>query len=675
MKKGVLILFVFSVQFIFSQKRELGNVTVEELSQKSHPNDPSAEAAILFNKALTNVEYNQGAGGFEIVTEVETKIKIYNKEGLDWANKSITYYIAGDTKEKVEFSKCVTYNLENGSIDKTKLSREGEFTNQENKYWETKKIVMPNVKEGSIIEYRYIIRSPFITTFPEWKFESFIPVDYSELKARIPEYFTYNVYRKGNGEIKETKNIANKSISFIGKDRVSAAGRQLEGNGANSGFVRGSVQYSEEETTFTMENVPAIKDESYVHNIDNYITTVQHELSATKMPDSQMRFYSLTWEDVVKTIYDSESFGGELNKTNYFDEDLKNIIANNSTSDQKLVAILQFVKQNIKWDGFNSLYTDKGVRRAYKEKTGNVAEINLILTAMLREAGFDANPVLLSTRQNGIPQYPSRTSFNYVIASVQIDGNIFLLDATNKYSSINILPLKTLNWIGRLVRKDGTSLSLNLASQQVSNDAINLMCSINSDGKVEGKLREQYFDYNAFVYRDNNASLSSDSYVEKLEQKYKGIEVSDFSVKNENDLFKPIVESYSFESSNLVEIIGDRMYLSPMLFFQIKINPFKSETRGYPIDFNYPMKDSYNLVIKIPEGYEVETLPKVLNMSTENGTIAYKFNISNSLDTVQIVSSMEINTSIIPSTDYVSIKNFFKEIVNNQAEKIVLKKI
>jgi len=661
MKKGVLILFIFSVQFIFSQKRELGNVTVEELSQKSHPNDPSAEAAILFAKAFTNVEYNSSMGSYEIVTEVETKIKVYNKEGLDWANKSVSYYIAGDTKEKVEFSKCVTYNLENGSINKTKLSREGEFTNQENKYWETKKIVMPNVKEGSIIEYRYIIRSPFITTFPEWKFESFIPVDYSELRARIPEYFTYNVYRKGSGEIKETKNIANRNIAAR-----DFGGTRYEG---------GSMQYSELETVFTMENVPAIKDESYVHNIDNYITTVQHELSATKMPNSQMRFYSLTWEDVVKTIYDSESFGGELNKTNYFDEDLKNIIANNSTSDQKLVAILQFVKQNIKWDGFNSLYTDKGVRRAYKEKTGNVAEINLILTAMLREAGFDANPVLLSTRQNGIPQYPSRTSFNYVIASVQMNGNIFLLDATNKYSSINILPLKTLNWIGRLVRKDGTSLSLNLASQQVSNDAINLMCSISSDGKVEGKLREQYFDYNAFVYRDNNASLSSDSYVEKLEQKYKGIEVSDFSVKNENDIFKPIVESYSFESSNLVEIIGDRMYLSPMLFFQIKINPFKSETRGYPIDFNYPMKDSYNLVIKIPEGYEVETLPKVLNMSTENGTIAYKFNISNSLDTVQIVSSMEINTSIIPSTDYVSIKNFFKEIVNNQAEKIVLKKI
>lgn len=342
MKKGVLILFIFSVQFIFSQKRELGNVTVEELSQKSHPNDPSAEAAILFAKAFTNVEYNSSMGSYEIVTEVETKIKVYNKEGLDWANKSVSYYIAGDTKEKVEFSKCVTYNLENGSINKTKLSREGEFTNQENKYWETKKIVMPNVKEGSIIEYRYIIRSPFITTFPEWKFESFIPVDYSELRARIPEYFTYNVYRKGSGEIKETKNIANRNIAAR-----DFGGTRYEG---------GSMQYSELETVFTMENVPAIKDESYVHNIDNYITTVQHELSATKMPNSQMRFYSLTWEDVVKTIYDSESFGGELNKTNYFDEDLKNIIANNSTSDQKLVAILQFVKQNIKWDGFNSLF-------------------------------------------------------------------------------------------------------------------------------------------------------------------------------------------------------------------------------------------------------------------------------------------------------------------------------
>jgi hypothetical protein len=57
--------------------------------------------------------------------------------------------------------------------------------------------------------------------------------------------------------------------------------------------------------------------------------------------------------------------------------------------------------------------------KAYKDKTGNVAEINLMLTAMLRYAGLNANPVLVSTRSNGIAMFPNRTAFNYVIAAVE----------------------------------------------------------------------------------------------------------------------------------------------------------------------------------------------------------------------------------------------------------------
>jgi hypothetical protein len=62
---------------------------------------------------------------------------------------------------------------------------------------------------------------------------------------------------------------------------------------------------------------------------------------------------------------------------------------------------------------------NEGVKKAYKDKTGNVAEINLMLTAMLRYAGLNANPVLVSTRSNGIAIFPNRTAFNYVIAAVE----------------------------------------------------------------------------------------------------------------------------------------------------------------------------------------------------------------------------------------------------------------
>ena len=39
-------------------------------------------------------------------------------------------------------------------------------------------------------------------------------------------------------------------------------------------------------------------------------------------PQSPLKYFSTTWEDVVKTIYESPNFGSELDKTGYYDDDV-----------------------------------------------------------------------------------------------------------------------------------------------------------------------------------------------------------------------------------------------------------------------------------------------------------------------------------------------------------------
>lgn len=176
-KKLLVIGMLLSIISINAQDFELGKVSTTELEEKYHPVDTSAAAAILFNKGITRVEY--ASTGFSLVTDVETRIKIYKKEGYDWANKAVEHYTGSNVVEKVAFSKAVTYNLVGGKIEKTKLKSDGEFVEKSNKFWSLKKITMPNVKEGSIIEYKYTIRSPYKSSFPEWKFQNSIPVNYS----------------------------------------------------------------------------------------------------------------------------------------------------------------------------------------------------------------------------------------------------------------------------------------------------------------------------------------------------------------------------------------------------------------------------------------------------------------------------------------------------------------
>lgn len=669
--KLTLFLLIAGLQFINAQKYELGEVTKAELEEKVHPNDPSAEAAFLFNIGKSSVEYSS-TSGFMVVTEVEVKIKIYTKEGLSWANKEVAFYTGGNDKEFVDFSKAVTYNLVNGSIEKTKLRREGEFEEESNKYWTKKKIVMPNVKEGSIVEYKYTIKSPFVSSLPDWYFQKAIPVNYSEFTTKIPEYYIYNAYRKGSLFPKEKIDKENRTLSYNLNADKGAPG--IGGAVRSSIPDYQSVNYVEIQTKFYLNNIPAIKDENYVTNVNNYAVAVQHELSGSNMPGAMFKSFSITWEDVVKNIYDNENFGGELNKTSYFEDDLKTIVDNSKSSDEKLISIFEFVKSNLKWDGFHSVYCDKGVKKAFKEKTGNVAEINLILVSMLRNAGFKADPVLVSTQSNGIAFFPSRTAFNYVIAAVEINNQYYLLDATSKNSIPNKLPIRALNWTGRIIKTGGSSEVINLTNSSPSNDQLTLMCTLSEDGSVNGKIREIYSDYNAMLYRDNNAGLTDESRLEKIGKRYNGVQITDLDVKNLQDIYKPITESFSFSSSSLVDKLDDRMYFNPMLFFQVEENPFKLEERTYPVEFDYPFNETYNIIIKIPEGYEVESMPEPINLLMENNYGGFKYNISQNLDNIQLIASLNINATLIPSQNYNAIKLFYKEMIKKHSEKIVLKK-
>lgn len=111
-----------------AQNLELGKVSIAELQEKLHPTDTSEVAAILYKKTKTYFKYS-AKDGFSINTECQIRIKIYKKEGLNWANFEVPYYIGYKemNDDMVSFSNAITYNLENGAIVKTKLNNEGSF--------------------------------------------------------------------------------------------------------------------------------------------------------------------------------------------------------------------------------------------------------------------------------------------------------------------------------------------------------------------------------------------------------------------------------------------------------------------------------------------------------------------------------------------------------------------
>jgi hypothetical protein len=644
----IIVCFVLCLIYtpLAAQQFELGNVTKEELQEKFHPADSTASAAVLYEKGRTYFDIEDSR--WIIITEVVKRIKIYNKEGVTYGNVSVPYYTGKAMKEKVTFSDAVTYNLSNNEIVKNKVEKTAIFTNDASKTKKIKLMVMPNVVEGSVIEYKYIIRSPYIFSMPDWYFQSHIPVNVSEYTVGIPQMFKYNLIKNNYFPILENSEIKAHTIGF-GRDRIA---------------------FNDLSITYSVANMPAFKAEAYIDNPQNYMSNVKHELASFKNIDGKEKNYTTDWSSVISTIYKEEGFGDELKKQSYFTEGLKPLLEGKKEEKEIISTVFNFVKERMAWNHKYGYDCNDNIKTAYETRTGNVGEINLMLTAMLKYAGLKANPVVLSTRENGYVSYMSVVSFNYVIAAVETGEGIILLDATDKNALPGILPIRAVNIIGRLIRDDMSSEEVSLLPQKQSKKVVVVMADIANDGTLSGKVKEKYEDYEAMTFRSDYHGNTTNLYTDNLKKQLKIDEITDLVI-DESDV---VSQEYAFVSKNECDVVNDRIYMEPMLFHTIGRNPFKEEERLYPVDFVYPTEKKYVYYIHIPEGYTVEHMPESVLLKDSQDIGTFRFNFAKDGNMIQVVVVNSINYARVSSEYYGAIKELYKNVITKQNEKIILKK-
>jgi len=668
MKKLFCILTLLLTSLSYAQDYKFGKVSKAELKEQFNPNDSSSRATFLYKYRRTYFNYVQGEG-FSLITEIHERVKIYNQEGFDYATKKLWLHEEGSSRERYYGLKAYTYNLMDNKIVEEKLRKDAIFENEKSKYTKEVAFTLPNIKPGCVIEYKYEIHSPYIYNVDEFIAQAEVPIKKLYMKFESPEYFTYKLNAKGYLRLAPSSSSKRGSIYF--QNRVRG------GVGTNTtlpSVSRSKTEYKIQVDEYDLDNVPALREEPYVNNINNYRASVKYELSYTKFPYSTIEYYSTTWDNVVETIYKSENFGTELNKSNYFENDVDDLLSNISEPSEKAILIFNYLKARVKWNGYYGKYADGGVRKAYKDQVGNVAEINLMLTAMLRYAGLNANPVLVSSRNNGVPLFPTREGYNYVISAIELEGQVVLLDATSSYSSPNILPFRTLNWEGRIIREDGSSKTVGLYPHVKAETKVYINANLEDTGAVVGKIRTTRTNHDAITHRMALLDKNRDEFLEGLENDHNGIEVSEFEVINDEVLSKPLITSYAFTSDNQLEVIGDKLFVSPMLFFSQNETPFKLESREFPVDFGYPTGASYNINIQIPQGYKVESIPESVVFALPDNLGTFKYVIQSNEISIQVVVNYDMNTPIVSSTYYTYLKEFFQALVNKEKEKVVLTK-
>tara|TARA_R110002049_G_scaffold27897_6_gene95594 strand:- start:2359 stop:4386 length:2028 start_codon:yes stop_codon:yes gene_type:complete len=672
MKFSTLLLLSFLLStFAYSQNYKFGKVSKEELQEKVNPAYPDADATVLYREYKVYYSFQQSIG-FTLNTEVYERIKIYNPEGYNWGTRGVKVYNYNEDREEISTIKGVTYNLVDGSIEKDKLGSDGVFEERINNYYKGHKFTMPNLKPGSVIEYEYKITSPFYS-IDNVDLQYEIPIKKEFVEIKVPEFYVFRNYNNPQSNLsfqfdEESKDV---KIEIRGRSGLGTVDYNSFGSDRNKGYGSRLVTYKEKKYTLDETNVPPLKDEGYVDNLDNYKAKSIWELIMINDPDGVPKPYATDWEAVTKSIYENDNFVNELNKTDYFQEDVATAIAGNDDPLSKMSLLLSLAKSKVKWNNGHGFFPEFGVRKAYKEGVGNSGDVNLMLISMLRSVNLNANPVLISTRENGIPVFPTRYGFNYVVAGVESGGKLYLLDATDPTSNVGLLPERAMNWQGRLIRPDGTSNWVGLYPNYTSKKLTYVQAEISND-IANIKVRERLGQHYAKDYRDKYANTNVESQIKGIDKNSEDVTISNFKVDELNTLKPNITRSYEAQSTSLVENLNGEIYISPMLFFARSENPFKEESRTYPLFFDYPKSHKFTITIKIPEGYKVGTIPTGAKANLTDDTISYTYLVQEAGTNLQVSVALEVNTPIIVAQDYEYVKSLFDLIVEKEKEKIVL---
>lgn len=668
MRKQLTLLTLLVTSITLAQNFKFGKVSKEELMEKSNSNDPDAEAAILYREHKTDFKYSEN-GGFYIVTDVFERVKIYNPKGFDWGTVEVILYEESNrNKEVITGLKGYTYYMDgSGKIQEEKLRKEGIFEEKLNKYRSSTKFTMPALKEGCVIEYEYSITSPFISNIDTYTFQESIPVNNVHLSFRAPEYFNYKMHRKGwlTYDVKESTRPRSMDYRYT---RSSLDTKSVVGN-----TVTQTVKFNENVYEVDLSNIPALKKEKYAGNMKNYTAALNFELSYTKFPQAPLEMYATDWESVSEKIYKSENFGGQLNRTRYFEDDVDALLAGKTTPNDKMIAIYEFIKNKMNWNKYIGIYADEGVKEAYKSGVGSVGDINLMLTSMFRYAKLNAYPVLVSSKANGIPLFPTRNGFNYVISAVQVNDGFVLFDATNKNGVPNILDEDLLNWQGRLIKEDGTSSWVGLQPSEVCQSAYIVNASLEADGSFSGETKGQYTGNKGLEARKKYDGMIPSEVAKEFQPK-RG-QILNVSFENMDNPYESLKVNYNFDATDWLEDINGSYYLSPMFFYSIDENPFKLEERNYPIDYSYPSKERYIFSIDIPEGYQVESVPESVNLVVGENDFGFKYIFSQRGNKLQLLVDFSVNIAMVNPVNYEEVKAFYQAIVEKEKEKIIVSKI
>ena len=653
-----ILLFILDISLnIFTLQAQkglpgFGKIDKADLEMKDCDFDKGADAVTLIDYG--NIFYTRGTWGktyFNTVFEKRLRIKILKEGGLDYANVKIPF-LDGRNEETISKISAYTYNLdEAGNIKVTEVGKSSIYNKRINKRYSELIIAFPEAKLGTVIEYRYTMERQNLN-LSDWYFQGKIPVRYSEYQINVPVIFHFNAQPSVIDPIDTREDVTDDNIYV------------------NSGLITAKILHKH----YIMSNLRGIREEPFMGSVKDYMQRIEFQISQIELANNQLVNLLKTWDNLSDELMKDPDFGMQLEKSVPESENIITEAAAITGWEQKIKYLFGQVRQRMQWNDRDYIFSSDGLGNAWKNKTGNSADINLILISLIRQAGLKASPILFSTRDNGqvTTAYPFLNQFNTVMAYVEQGDRFFILDATDKFNNYKLIPETVVNtkgfvvdvgnsrWVDAAELKKKFKVMTAIHGVIDENGIMKGDCLVNSDGYAKedrarkwalekDKFREEYFG------KTNTA-----------------LKVDDLVVNNAEYDSLPLEQKVNFTYT--LNNSGKYKNFELSLFSELVKNPFIAGERHSDIDFGFLKEYSLFGNYLLPDGYKFEELPENISMIMPDTSIVFTRFLLAEDNLLNVRMTLSFKQTYFLATDYPDMAAFYKKMVGKLEEQIVIRK-
>lgn len=568
----------------------------------------------------SSIRFDQRDTGIVALIDYLVRIKVYSDDPVDITEAAlvgIPFYFS-ENMERITNLEGRTHQPD-GTFTLFQAGRAR--TVDLNSRYKILEFEMPDVRQGSIIEYKYTLERRYIEELPDFYFSHRVPVREVNLYLKNENFMRFDAI--------------NQNIDFelnYSESRVDTS---------SIPFV---FTYERPEPVFiqqwSADEIPAIDVSAFVSSLNDIRGQLKFQISEFGNPRQPLEN---SWEFVAAQMQRSANPFRTIEDNKDLLEMGKSMFEHISDLSVRQDSIFEFVNSTVQYNGEGTVFADSGLDHVLEGESANQAEINTVLLALLRGAGIAAKPLYISGREFGRinEAFPSLYQFNRMLVVSEINGINHFMDASYSHSLPDLIPVESYNEQGMTLEGREYEWITIAPERSLFFLDLEMDAALDANGGLKGKLKATTRGYPAReIRRDLNIGVPADEISANtfFEVYSDAVIINSIIEISESDPDRVDVE-FDFEIPDYSVTFTDGIEFRPMVVGYLFDNPFESTERRAPITLDAPENLSIKYTIELPEGFESDVAGETRSTSlrgaelfeeylADGGLIEYSFDIT-----------------------------------------------